>query len=139
MKKVLIGIVIVLVGWALAVFIPWRADRNPGTQSPSADERPGEVLKRFYAAQNSGDTAAYFATLKQSWLERMHDRKAEVASNLRKRQHDPVEVQIISDSVDGDIGRVTYHFKGMVDDHRFDTVMQMQVFKENGQWKVGGW
>lgn len=139
MKKVLIAVAIVLVGWALAVFIPWRADRNPGTQSSSAEERPGEVLKRFFAATNAVDTTAWALTLSQRILDASKSNPSLMQRRIENWKQRHADIDILWDSVDGNVGYVKYHVRETYKSRVYDTVANMQVFKENGQWKVGGW
>jgi hypothetical protein len=126
LKKILTGVAIVLAGWLLAVFIPWQ----PG------EERPGKVLQRYFAASNAGDSAAAVQTLSKRHIE--YGRNNPSPQWWRTFPHS--EVEILWDSADGNVGYVKYRLhRTYHGGKQSDTVAHMQVFKENGQWKVGGW
>ena len=104
----------------------------------AASERPREVLKRFFAALNAGDEHGALETLSRDGQESMRRDPEEFSKELAWDKQHPIAFQIISDTSDGVIGYVTYHFRRDWGHGVKDTIIKSQVFKEDGQWKVGG-
>ena len=141
MRKTLFGIAIVLAGWALATFVSCKIEKKVAVvvdSSQNANARPGEVLKRFFVALNAGDTAALAQVESQSWLESMRRDPAKSSKDLAWDKQHPIDFQILSDTSDGIIGYVTYRIRREWGHGVKDTIIKSQVFKEDGQWKVGG-
>ena len=58
-------------------------------------------------------------------------------ANWRKRRVQSVD--ILWDSVDGNVGHVKYRLRATYEGKSYDSVVRMQMFREDGQWKAGGW
>src|SRR5437868_5989928 len=117
LKKILLAVAIVLAGWLLAVFvIPWH--RN--------EERPRDVLTRFFTALNAGDEDAALKTFTKDRQEYLRKDPAKFSQELAWDRLHPIDFQIISDTSDGTVGYVTYRIRREWGHGVKDTIIKSQ-------------
>ena len=98
--------------------------------------KPADAVLGYYAALNARDTAALLKWTSQTRDEyaRQHPGTLQKVLDLWKDNH--ADVQILSVSEDGTVATVRYHEK-ITGKDPLDTIMIVQVYKEDSGWKVG--
>lgn len=159
MKKVLLGVGIVLVGWALAVFIPWKTSGpQPEVSAQKAifnidpSNTTADALAQLTKAMNDRDSATFWNTLTyesqptevahaesqvlwdSSATKHIAIRELGAPITFRRTVHRPQDTALFAHSTI-EVTLTGHDIRGL--DNRTDTMTAL-LRVDNGRWHVGG-
>ena len=101
-----------------------------------SDNTPSQVVRKIYDAVNNVDTAAYLQLLSTSRQKIYAARPDLLKKNVEYWKSNRLQVDILSESIDGTVSVVNYRIRSTGTRVR-DTTVSVQLYLENGQWKYG--